>query len=530
MMDLNFFKLYINTLKYLKSIQIYYRILYLIKRKFIFYLNNFEYNHFIADLNWECSIFYNSSYSSSNNSFIFLNIEHQFLNQIDWNYSKHGKLWTYNLNYFDFLNQKDMSKELGLDLVHKYIKNDSTLKDGKEPYPISLRGINWIKFLSSNNIDEHEINQTLYNHYQILLNNLEYHLLGNHLLENGFSLLFGAYYFQNEKLLSKSKKILNDELNEQLLNDGAHFELSPMYHQIILGRLLDCIYLIENNSWKNDQFFIDFLRSKAQIMLSYLFSITYNNGNVPMVNDSTFDISPSSHNLFDYARKLDLKYNELSLLESGYRKVKKDNYELFIDVGNIGPDYQVGHSHADTFNFELHVNNKPIIVDRGISTYEINNVRHEERGTNSHNTVMVNKLNQSTVWGGFRVANRAKVVKPKSYENIFSGKHDGYFRLKGYHKRKFTYNENEILIEDSFSKKNNCVCEANFHFHDKVRILETKKRKIKISEGLILNFYSSDKIKIKISNYELAQGFNKTVKATKISVSFSQLLKTKISL
>ena len=70
-MDLNFFKLYINTLKYLKPIQIYYRILYLIKSKFIFYLNNFEYNHFIADLNWECSIFYNSSYSSSNNSFFF---------------------------------------------------------------------------------------------------------------------------------------------------------------------------------------------------------------------------------------------------------------------------------------------------------------------------------------------------------------------------------------------------------------------------------------------------------------------------
>ena len=40
------------------------------------------------------------------------------------------------------------------------------------------------------------INQTLYNHYQLLLNNLEYHLLGNHLLENAFSLLFGAYYFQ----------------------------------------------------------------------------------------------------------------------------------------------------------------------------------------------------------------------------------------------------------------------------------------------------------------------------------------------
>ena len=38
----------------------------------------------------------------------------------------------------------------------------------------------------------------------------------------------------------------------------------------------------------------------------------------------------------------------------------------------IGPNYQAGHSHADTFNFELVVKNKPIVVDRGTSTYENN--------------------------------------------------------------------------------------------------------------------------------------------------------------
>ena len=37
------------------------------------------------------------------------------------------------------------------------------------------------------------------------------------------------------------------------LNDGAHFELSPMYHKIILSRLLDCIQLIKlNYVWKKD--------------------------------------------------------------------------------------------------------------------------------------------------------------------------------------------------------------------------------------------------------------------------------------
>ena len=61
--------------------------------------------------------------------------------------------------------------------------------------------------------------------------------MGNHLLENGFSLLFGSYYFRDEKLYSKAKEIIKTELREQILDDGAHFELSPMYHSIILHRI-----------------------------------------------------------------------------------------------------------------------------------------------------------------------------------------------------------------------------------------------------------------------------------------------------
>ena len=34
----------------------------------------------------------------------------------------------------------------------------------------------------------------------------------------------------------------------KILEDGSHFELSPMYHQIMLLRVLDCIQLIKLNS------------------------------------------------------------------------------------------------------------------------------------------------------------------------------------------------------------------------------------------------------------------------------------------
>ena len=325
-------------------------------------------------IKWKSKLNSSFSYSEKKMSFTFLNISHNFSDQIDWNYDGYGKLWTYNLNYFDFLNQKEISKEIGVSIISDYIKNDKFLKDGKEAYPISLRGINWVKFLSENKVKDSRIDKKLFQNYYTLLKNLEYHLLGNHLLENAFSLLFGAYYFQDMKLYAKSKKLLISELDEQILTDGAHFELSPMYHQIILSRLLDSINLIKlNNEWKKDDLLL-FLEAKASLMVSWLKNITYSNGQIPMVNDATYDIAPQSNKLFSYAKDIGITHHQVPLSDSGYRKIIINNYELFIDVGNVGPDYQPGHAHSDTFNFELIKEGKAIFVDVGISTYEKNHI------------------------------------------------------------------------------------------------------------------------------------------------------------
>ena len=83
---------------------------------------------------------------------------------------------------------------------------------------------------------------------------------------------------------------------------------------------------------------------------------------------------------------------------------------MFIDFGKIGPSYQPGHAHSDTFNFELIKNGNPFIVDTGVSTYEKNERRQIERSTSSHNTITIGDYEQSEVWGGFRVAKRAKIL------------------------------------------------------------------------------------------------------------------------
>ena len=384
-MDFNNVKLIFHTVKHLKVKQINYRLFYTLRNKLINKSYKKDVKESLESLNWNDTIQKTSTYFGTL-EFCFLNIRHKFEEKIDWNIDKYGKLWTYNLNYFDFLNQSSIEKPEALLLIKDYVAKIDELKDGLEPYPISLRGINWVKYLSKEKIQDKEINKSLYNQYLRLLDNLEFHLLGNHLLENGFSLLFGAYYFKNDIFYFKAKKIIEDELKEQILLDGAHFELSPMYHQIILDRILDCISLVKNSSWKDNLEFLSLLELKSKKMMSWLNEITFEDDTIPMVNDSTFGISPSTSSLIKYGENLGVFHQEVDLFDSGYRKFTRDLYQFFADVGQVGPLYQPGHAHADTFSFIFH-SDKPIIVDPGISTYNMGEIRELERSTKYHNRV-----------------------------------------------------------------------------------------------------------------------------------------------
>ena len=506
-----------NTVKYLKPIQVYYRLYYFAHRR-IRNIFGFTYPLAVtskfASLTLEPSIV--SYLSINDNIFTFLNLSHSFENGIDWNYAGFGKLWTYNLTYFDFLEQENMTKRQGLELIYDFIDQTDTVKDGLEPFPVSLRAINWVKFLSKHHIKDKKIDDSLYAQYKILMDNLEYHLLGNHLLENGFSLLFGAYCFQDEKLYTKAKEILTVELEEQILNDGAHFELSPMYHQIMLFRVLDCINLVENNKFQ-DQELLALLKTKTSIMLGWLENITYKNSDIPLLNDSANGIAPTSKELVKYASRLNVEVKKVELKESGYRKIINDRYECVVDVGHIGPDYIPGHAHADTFNFELYMDNKPFIVDTGLSTYETNDRRTEERSTASHNAVEIMLENSSEVWGGFRVADRASVTDMKESEEKIVATHDGYMKKYGIlHTREWEFGDDRVIIKDTLNKKAKAI--ARFHFHPDVTEEE-------IMQHIVIQHSTFN-----IQHYKYAPEFNKLIDAKVLEVAFEKELTMEICL
>ena len=527
-MDFYKIKLLYHTVKHLKPIQVYYRLYYFFRNRTFTARAVQTPMPVLKAIKWEEKLKYHLSYLQKNKSFTFLNITHKFSDQIDWNFDGYGKLWTYNLNYFDYLRQKNMSKDIGIRLIKNYVKNDAFLKEGKESYPISLRGINWVKFLSENQVKEEVIDTTLYNHFYILLDNLEFHLLGNHLLENAFSLLFGAYYFQNEKFYYKSKEILISELKEQILNDGGHFELSPMYHQIILYRVLDCIQLIKINKWINDDLLM-LLEDNASKMTSWLNEVTFENGDIPCVNDSTFNIAPTSEELSNYADQIGVITKKIVLSDSGYRKFRNNKFELFVDVGNVGPSYQPGHAHSDTLSFILHVNNKPVFVDTGVSTYEKNQKRQTERQTSAHNTVVINREDQTQVWGGFRVAKRAQVQNLKEGFDFVEAEHDAYKKIGVSHLRRFSIDKSLVQIKDIIVNDSNYNQTAYFHLHPSLKNLIINDHSI-IIENNITMIFTGTNVMINKELYEYAEGFNKIKKAIVIKVTFESNLETSIKL
>lgn len=514
---------YYHTLKHLKPIQIRYQLWYRLRAKFFpvqypeeVKVPSFQklklapypdqYTHYLGE-----------------NQFQFLNLEQNFNEEIDWNFLGHGKLWAYHLNYFDYLHQPDMDWKTGMELMDKFLEQPQSRSEGLDPYPISLRTINWIKLLAKNDRYPAEVVDSLYAQYQVLTKKLEYHLLGNHLLENGFSLLFGAIFFQDEKLIRLARKILKAELEEQILEDGAHFELSPMYHVILLQRALDGYNLLINNHHEL-QDVEGQLKEVIQKMVNWLHTIMFVSGDIPMFNDSTDGQALESKVILGYAQQFGFTPQTIELKESGYLKFEAGDFEIVADVGEVGPVYQPGHAHSDTLSFVLYHKGKPVIVDRGISTYEKNQIREDERGTASHNTVLINSKEQTDVWGGFRVGKRAKPLIIKESDSILKASHTGYDGMGIRHIREWQFHENEIQITDGIEgQKAEGV--ALIHLHPDIEPEQTEYGIFRLNNHIL----SFDNYKHVVKEkYAFCLGFNKTVMAYKIRIEFKGVLKTTI--
>ena len=401
--------------------------------------------------------------------------------EIGWWGGEKDKLWRFNQHYFNDLNSTESYKRTDWhkDLIQDWIKhNHSKYSIGLDAYPMSLRIVNWIKWdLRKRNLNSEAI-KSLFAQGRFLEKSLEFHILGNHLFANAKALIFLGCYFDeliSYRWLSKGIKIAYRELNNQILNDGGNYELSPMYHCIFLKDSLDILNILKSFDFEAEEVkeakenLIKLIEFKIPKMINWINIMTFDKSKVTNFNDSASNIGPSPQDLMSYASKLDFNLDNIigdkeigfqHLKDSGYISVQREDIKMIIDVAKLGPDYLLAHGHADTLSFELSKQHKNIFVNSGTSCYGVSNRRLFERSSRAHNTVELNNTSSSQVWSSFRVANRAYPRNLKINENTdhltIECSHDGYRKILNrnlIHTRLWDMNKGRIVIKDEIKGK-----------------------------------------------------------------------------
>lgn len=427
----------------------------------------------------------------------FLNEDRQCATAADWDPPGASPLWIYNLHYCDDLNARDAAARTAwhLELLARWVaENPPSHGPGWEPYPVSRRIVNWVKWSLRGNDLPPACVASLAVQSRWLMRRLEYHILGNHLFANAKALLHAGLYFcgdEAEHWYRRGYSIIERQLREQVLCDGGHFELSTLYHSVVLDDLLDLVNLMRTFGRTIPG---EWLRAITR-MRNWLAVLVHPDGEIAFFNDAAFAVAPTHAELEAYAARLDLPLTEqahdksLAVLEpSGYARMTGGRAYLICDVGPVGPDHLPGHAHADTLSFELSLDRQRVIVNSGTSQYGVGIERQRQRGTAAHSTVVVDGQDSSEVWGGFRVARRARAIIGiatfSAEQGTIEAGHDGYRRLRGKvtHTRRWSLRPHALCIEDRIDGVASTI-ESYLHLHPAVVARRSGPFEIHLSWG-----------------------------------------------
>jgi uncharacterized heparinase superfamily protein len=419
------------------------------------------------------------------NRFRFLNHELDLSRPLDWQAPGADYTWKYNLHYFDYLHQPGMEESKCLELMEDWVRNNPPAGNnrGWEPYPLSLRLVNWVKFCSLIDHPPQIILDSLWLQAKNLSRRVERHILGNHLIANGKALWFAGIFLNDEKIAEHGRKIILKEVEEQFYGDGGHFELSPMYHAIVLEDMLDLCNLIKSTMRPEDEMAQTLLSDTAGRALGWLEAIVDGRGKIPLLNDSADGIALSFESLRRYARNLGVEPDKSAIETqhvgswrsqnlSGYHVLSRGPMRLIFDAAELGPKYQPGHAHCDMLSILLFFDGKPVFTDTGVFEYKETRRRTYSRSVSAHNTVRVDDLNQAETWKIFRMGRRGSPVDLKRINGSIQCGHSG-FESQGKnisHRRTLSLFENRFELTDRLSGPARHRFESFFHLAPGVRI------------------------------------------------------------
>ncbi len=377
-------------------------------------------------------------------------------------------LWRFHLHYHEFLldiakaarntgntGYLDAAWRIVADwIIRNPLERRNGTRDAWHPYCISRRLPIWMMLWeTSPPCDEMAIRvrASMAAQAQYLSRHLEWDLRGNHLLENTKALAIVGGFFAGEaaeRWLNIAERIIREEMSEQLLPDGQHFERSPMYHALMLQALLD----VRDVAAPIRPALAQFCQSYARKMTDWLKMVIHPDGRIPLLSDSTFDETPDVGPLLartdegpdgEWQPQVsavggqgsgERAQVEGACERSSQAVAKGDIWTwrdggdfLIFDAGAVGADHLPAHAHSDLLTIEASLGGKRFIVDSGTFDYSDGSMREYCRSTRAHNVLQVDDAEQCDMWSRFRMGYRGW---PRDYQN---GCDNGFAWARAYH-------------------------------------------------------------------------------------------------
>lgn len=339
---------------------------------------------------------------------------------VDWRHAGHGPLFAFHLQYGDWLRADGVAPAERAVLLRDWIARE-TDGVGWHPAVISERAFVWAKLLATrgalpdDGVLRAELATSLADQLATLAANLELDLLANHLLFNRLALALGGVLLDgpDAEAWRAGEHVLRSELAEQIGADGAHYERSPMYHALVLERVLDLLNLAAARAGRLAPALEADLRAQASRMLGTLAVWTHPDGEIALVGDAAFGIAPAPAELVDYAARLGRSAAGppvAGVLDgAGFVRLAAGRWSLLASVAGPRPAYQPGHAHCDALAFELCVGRERLVTDTGVCEYVPGPRRDASRATRSHATLAVDGCEQAELWAAHRVGGRPRV-------------------------------------------------------------------------------------------------------------------------
>ena len=369
--------------------------------------------------------------------------------------------------------------------------------------------------------------EALFDHGAFIERHLEnnYEVTSNHFLSNVVGLFYVAAVFRDVPRGAlwdgQCRGWLTQEMDVQVLPDGADYESSVPYHRLVSELFLGAARIADASPTPLPARFLD----RLSTMIGVLAAVLRPDGLMPQIGDAddgrlhvlsgygTWKPQDPRH-LFGPAACLFQRADWLRdagacgeweaawwgfdpsrvavgppesppairhFPHAGLTAFRRNDDWLLITNGVVGTGGFGNHKHNDLLSFEYHAGGEPVIVDPGSYVYTSNpDARNLFRSTRSHSTVCVDDCEQNEIrpeWL-FRMFEKASPEHLFVRDDVdaleYRGRHRGYARLPEpvVHERTFRLRRSDgaLVIADVLDGRGSHHLRWHFHFAPGVAI------------------------------------------------------------